>query len=91
MEQNFNNSISKPIQVSEVDPKEPQSDKIVIVDGGNSTNKNSSQIVVRGDEYEYKEVDEGLKGEKGVIKHFMNGKAKIAVKDAFPKIIHLNA
>ena len=80
-----------PIQVSEVE-KDPL-DRIVIEEG-NSTNKNtSSSIVVHNDEYEYKEVDDGLKseGEKGVIKHFMNGKAKIAVKDAFPKLIHLNA
>ena len=48
---------------------------------------------MRGDEYEYKEVEDGTKGTTGAysVKHYRAGKAQIAVKDAFPKIIHLNA
>jgi len=59
--------VTPPIQVSEVDPKpgdldqKLDLDKIVIEDTYNSTNgKNSSNIKVVSDDYEYKEVEEGL-------------------------------
>jgi hypothetical protein len=47
--------------------------------------------VANKDEFEYKEVEEGGQHDKEHIKLYKTGKARIAVKDAFPKIIHLNA
>ena len=47
--------------------------------------------VAQKDEFEYKEVEEGGQRDQEHVKLYKTGKARIAVKDAFPKIIHLNA
>jgi len=47
--------------------------------------------VAQKDEFEYKEVEEGGQRDQEHVKLYKAGKARIAVKDAFPKIIHLNA
>lgn len=47
--------------------------------------------IAQKDEFEYKEVEEGGQRDQEHVKLYKTGKARIAVKDAFPKIIHLNA
>lgn len=59
---------------------------------------------MRGDDYDYKEVEQEGGDQTGQIKrevlrggsdkhvrYYKNGKASISVKDAFPKMVHLNA
>ena len=46
-----------------------------------------------GDEYEYKEVEEvdPNTNQPITVRNYLQDKALVSVKDAFPKIVHLNA